>query len=144
MSQYDRATYDEENRKVLTLGVAHGNQTSANSSTIVLDRRTFMAAVTVKDWNLAFKLGDTCTGTADIARWVLSVGKSLGGTGAVAVMGSAIVGTQADDSVLDETLTETDFVAGDDIVFQLGEGTVLPLGNITVAADVSYVERFVG
>jgi hypothetical protein len=124
------------------MGANHGAQTSVIAADTVLDRRTFMEAVTVKDWNLVFKSGDTCTGTDDTARWVLILGKSLAGTGAVTTIGSAVVGTQADNSVLDDAVTETNFAAGDDIVLQVSAGTILPAGAINVTSDVSYVDRF--
>jgi hypothetical protein len=62
----------------------------------------------------------------------------------VTPIGSAQVGTagQANGSVLDAALTETNFDAGDDIVLAYEVGTALPAGVLRVDADVDYVERY--
>jgi hypothetical protein len=146
MSSYDRASYDAENRKVLSMdGAGAGVQTSVQAAASTLDRRTFQSAVTVKDFNLSFRIGETCTGTQDSARWRFGIGKSLAGTGAVVLIGSAVVGTTADVSVVDASVsgTNVNFAAGDDIVLQILAGTVLPADSLTLSrADVSYVNRF--
>jgi hypothetical protein len=123
-------------------------QTSVIASDTIVARHTWMHAVTVKDWNLVIKSGDVLTGTADSESWIVSLGKSAAGTGAVAVMGSSKMsavlqgGTYAANTVVDCTLTETDFAAGDDIVLQYEAGTALPAGTLQVDADVMYVEKF--
>ena len=121
------------------------NQTSVIGSRVEADRRTFMEAVTVKDWNVQCRVGDTTTGTsADHNAWNVAICKSVAGTGTVTPIGCAQVGTagQANGSVLDAVLTETNFDAGDDIVLSYEVGTALPAGVLRVDADVAYVERY--
>ena len=83
---------------------------SANAARSVLQRKTFMKNVTVKDFNIEVITGATCTGTSQVLTQIyqLGIGKSLGGTGDVSILGTALVGTagQADGSVLDGALTE--------------------------------------
>jgi proteasome assembly chaperone (PAC2) family protein len=119
-------------------------QTSVRAARVIADKRRFMSSVTIKDWNLLFVAGDTTTGVITAAGYIIGLGKSLGGTGAISLFGTAYCGTQADSSVLDAAVTETDFVAGDDLVLTYEAGTALPLGDIQIEADVSYVEHFVG
>lgn len=123
-------------------------QTSVIAADTIVARHTFMEAVTVKDWNLVVKTGDVLTGTADSESWQIGIGKSLAGTGAVSVVGSAKLsalangGTYSDNTVVDDAVTETNFAAGDDIVLQYFAGTALPAGALLVDADIHYVERF--
>ena len=128
--------------------IADGAIGSAAASRVELHRKTFLKAVTVKDWNLEVLTGATCTGTSQVVGQVyqLAIGKSLAGTGSLSMLGTALVGTagQADDSVLDATLTETNFAAGDDIIFTAEIGTALGDNSLVARANVSYVERYVG
>lgn len=109
-------------------------------SAVDLVRYTFMFPVKVTDWNLRWLTGGTDFGADSL----LYLGKSAAGTGAVSVIGTAILGTtatQADGTVLDCSVdAETSFSSGDDIVLQ-GYGTV-GLASI-VAPVVQYVETFV-
>jgi len=103
-------------------------------------RHTFMKPVSTLDWNLSILTGGTNLG-ADVFFYV---GKSLGGTGTVSVIGTADplqgTGTYSDASVLDASLTATSFVAGDDLVFQ-AIGTI---GHAMVVQPmVEYTEAFV-
>jgi len=81
-------------------------------------RHTFMYPATVLDTNLSILAGGTDLG-ADVFFYL---GKSAAGTGAVTVIGTYDplqgTGTYSDGSVLDASVTETSFSAGDDIVFQ--------------------------
>ena len=81
-------------------------------------RNTFMFPAKVIDANLSILTGGTDLG-ADVFFYL---GKSAAGTGAVTVIGTFDplqgTGTHADASVLDATVTETSFSAGDDLVFQ--------------------------
>jgi len=123
-------------------------QTSVIAAATVVARHTFMDAVTVKDFNLVIKSGDVLTGTADAASWRIALGKSLGGTGTVAVFGSAKLsalaqgGTYATGTVVDCSCTETNFVAGDDLVLEYLAGTALPAGTFQADADVKYVLHY--
>jgi hypothetical protein len=120
---------------------------SARAAAVVLARKTFMENVTVKDFNLEVVVGATCTGTGGVATevYTLIIGKSAAGTGAVSAIGTATVGTggAADDSVVDGTVTETNFSSGDDIVFQASIGTSLGDNSLVARANISYVERYV-
>lgn len=121
------------------------NQTSVIAAQVVADRRTVMEAITVKDFNVHFVQGDTTTGTsANHNGWKIGIGKSAAGTGAVSLFGTAWCGTagQANGSVLDGSVTETNFSAGDDIVLTYEAGTALPAGVLRVEADVQYVEHY--
>ena len=121
---------------------------SAHSARTELNRRTMMANITVKDFNLEVLTGATCTGTGGVPgeTWVLTVGKSLAGTGAFAAFGTASVGTagQADDTVLNGSVTETNLNSGDDLVFAAEIGTALGSNALLARANISYVERYVG
>lgn len=121
---------------------------SANVARVELQRKTFMKNVTVKDFNIEVITGATCTGTSQVLTQIyqLGIGKALGGTGDVSILGTALVGTAgaADGSVLDGVLAETNFVAGDDIVFSVEIGTALGDNSLIARANVSYVERYVG
>jgi len=119
-------------------------QTSVRAAQVIADKRRFMSSVTVKDFNLLFVTGGTTTGVITTAGYIIGIGKSLGGTGAISLIGTAYCGTQADNSMLNAAVTETNFVAGDDVVLTYEAGTALPAGEILIEADVSYVEHFVG
>ena len=95
---------------------------------------TFMAPAKVQDWNCRVTTAGNGT-KRDVV-----IGKSLAGTGSVAVMGTITVGTATVDTVTDGTLTETSFATGDDLVIQLG-GTGATVA--VVAPVVQYVETFV-
>lgn len=124
--------------------VNQGVQTSVIASDTEVGRHTFMGAVRVLDWNVNILNGGTQTGTAASARTIVSVQKSVGGTGANSSLGTVFVGgTHADNTVVDGSLTATDFDEGDDLIFQYNAGTGLAAQNFTVDAYVSYVERFV-
>ena len=123
--------------------VADGAIGSANAARAELNRRTLLKNITVKDWNLEVLVGATCTGTGGVTTEIyqLAVGKSAAGTGAIATIGTAQVGTggAANDSVIDATCTETNFDAGDDIIFSAEVGTALgdnSLQEFFVAWDV--------
>ena len=126
---------------------ADGAIGSANATRTELNRRTVLKNITVKDWNLEVLVGATCTGTGGVTTEIyqLAIGKSAAGTGTVATIGTAQVGTAgaANGSVIDATCTETNFDAGDDIIFSAEVGTALGDNSLQARANVSYVERFV-
>lgn len=94
---------------------------------------TFMHPVRVTDWQLLITTAGNGT-----SRDVI-LGKSLAGTGAVTTVGTATIGTNAVDTVVDCSLTETAFAAGDDLVIQLvGTGATVAV----VCPVVQYVEQF--
>jgi len=138
---YDDPRYGVVQRMTLRGKAA---QTSVIGARVEADRRTLMTGITVKDFNVFFVDGATTTGAAATTAFKVGLAKSLGGTGAVTLFGTAVVGTQANGSVLDGAVTETSFVAGDDIVLSYEAGTALPAGALQIEADVSYVEQFTG
>jgi hypothetical protein len=102
-------------------------------------RVTFMHPAKVTDWQLSILTGGTNLG-ADVFFYL---GKSVGGTGAVSVFGTADplqgTGTHADASVLDASVTTTSFSTGDDLVFQ-AVGTI---GHAMIVNPiVEYLEAF--
>jgi hypothetical protein len=119
---------------------SNGSIDGTYQSAVDLVRHTFMFPATVVDWNMAIGLvGGTDLG-ADV---YLYLGKSLGGTGAVTAIGTwdtlQGTGTHAGPSVVDQTVTETSFTAGDDVVLQ-AIGTI---GHaMTVCAHVEFLEKF--
>lgn len=142
MSFYDDPRYGVKQRMTL---FGRANQTSVIAARTEADRRTMLEAVTIKDWNVKFVVGDTTTGTsANHNGWKITLGKSAAGTGAFAAMGTAWCGTagQATGSILDAALTETNLAAGDDLVLAYEAGTALPAGVLRVESDVQYVERY--
>jgi hypothetical protein len=115
---------------------------SANAARTVVGRHTFMTAVTVQDWNLRVRTGATCTGTAAVPtteKYVLCLGRIL-----TLISGSAVIGTAgaADNSVIDDSLTATNFDAGDDICLFAEIGTALGDNSLIAEASVDYVERY--
>ncbi len=125
------------------LGSGRAANTSVIGSRVEIDRKTMLSPVTIKDFNVQIIGGATSTGTDNSERFNVAIGKSLGGTGAIVPMGSAVIGTAADGEVVDASLTETDLVAGDDLVLSYEIGTSLPAGILKVEGDFSFVERFV-
>ena len=146
-----------DTRQNILLGAGYGAIGSANAARTYLDRHTFMTAVTVKDWNLKVLTGATCTGlpsNLNTELYVLCLGKAPAGTGLEDIGGSAwVAGTAASDapaasavaaadvSVVDAAITETDFDAGDDIIFFAEIGTALGDNSLIAHASVDYVER---
>ena len=95
---------------------------------------TFMNPVSVTDWNVR-----VTTVGAGTSREVI-LGKSLGGTGTIAAIGTITVGTASVDTATDGTCTTTSFVTGDDLTISLnGTGATAAV----VAPVVQYVETFV-
>ena len=149
---------DPQYRNNIMMGVGHGAIGSANAARTVLDRHTFMEAVTLKDWNLKVKTGATCTGlpsNLNTELYVLCLGKSPAGTGLEDIGGSAwVAGTAASDapaasavkaadlSVVDAAVDETQFDAGDDLVFFAEIGTALGDNSLVANACIDYVSRF--
>lgn len=117
-------------------------QTSVRAAQVVADRRTMLHAVTVKDFNVHFVDGATTTGTALATKFKMCVAKSAAGTGAVTAFGTAYCGTQANGTVQDGAITETNLDAGDDLLLTYEAGTALPAGTVQAEADVQYVERY--
>lgn len=127
----------------MTIPDAGANQTSVIAADKVIQRHTFMNAVTVKDWNCVAVVGATQTGTAASARNYVEIAKSVAGTGTVTPIGSAFIGgTVANNTVIDSTLTETNFDSGDDLVLQYAAATGLAAGVFRAGAQVTFVERF--
>lgn len=140
-------TYDDPrwgSVKTIHAGTGRAANTSVIPTRVEIDRKTMFGNVTIKDWNIQVIDGDTSTGTQNSGRWNIAISKSLAGAGAVTPFGSAVIGTAADGSVADATLTETNFSAGDDLVVSYEVGTALPAATLKVEADVSLVERYVG
>jgi len=117
-------------------------QTSVRAARVEADRRTMLRAVTIKDWNVFFVDGATTTGTALATKFKMCIAKSVAGTGTVTPFGTAYCGTQANGTVQDGSVTETDLDAGDDLLLTYEAGTALPAGAVQCEADVSYVERY--
>jgi len=109
------------------------NGTSA--SAVELGRLTVMGNVTLTDWNLRVKTGGTA------AQASILIGYSLAGTGAFTAIGTAALGTNADSTIIDAALTETNLSAGDDIVYQKTAATSAAAHNVQPV--VHYRERFV-
>jgi len=112
-----------------------GALNGTNAAVTELGRYTFMTNSRVLDWNIRAKVG----GTAAI--YSILLGKSLAGTGAFSAIGTIALGTNADNTVLDGAVTETQFSAGDDIVFQKSAGTSAAVYNVQPV--VLYREDFV-
>jgi len=100
----------------------------------VIERHTFMFPATIQDWNVIVKTGGTA-GACPV-----TIGKSVAGTGTVSELGTISLATNADLSVVDGTLTETSFDAGDDLVFSRGVATTA--GPFVCSAEVYYKEAF--
>lgn len=100
----------------------------------VIERHTFMFPAVISDWNVIVKTGGTA------ADCPVTIGKSVAGTGAVSELGTITLATNANLTVVDGTLTETSFDAGDDLVFSRGVATTA--GPFVVSAEVYFKEAF--
>ena len=121
---------------------ADGALTSVRAADVELARWTAMSAVRILDFNLHVIDGATSTGAAATTAFAFTINKSLGGTGALSALGTAQIGTAANNSVVDASVTETALTAGDDLVFNLESGTALPASSVKVRAVVQYREQF--
>lgn len=84
-----------------------------NAAATDIARYTFMSPVTVTDANVGVVVSGTVVDS------VLYIGKSAAGTGTVSAIGTiTLTGTQTAPSVVDASVTSTDFSTGDDIVVQ--------------------------
>ena len=140
--QYDNAAYATPQQ--LRMGTGLAANTSVIGTRVEIDRMRMLGNVTIRDWNIRLLEGSTSTGTHNPGRWNVALSKSLGGTGAVTPMGSAVIGTAADGDIVDASLTPTNLVAGDELVLSYEVGTALPADTLKVeGADVEYVQHFV-
>jgi len=135
---YDDSRYGAEQvlsmRSIATLG------TTVIASQTTIARHTFMKAVTVTDCNLRVLAGDTQTSGFT----TFSISKSVAGTGSLTAVGTVALSTNADNSVVDGSVTVTNFNVGDDIVFCADAGTALPAGSgMRADMDVLYKLRYV-
>lgn len=106
-----------------------------NAAVGELGRYTLMEDSRLLDWNVRVKVGGTA------AQQSILIGYSLGGTGAFTALGTAALGTNADSTVIDGSLTETDLAAGDDVVYQRSAGTSAAVHNVQPVVQLR--ERFV-
>lgn len=94
---------------------------------------TFTIPVQVVDWNIVAAVGGTA------ATHVVTLCKSLAGTGAATAFGTQALGTHANLTVVDAACTATNFTAGDDLVLQVaGTGGAV----YDILALVEYIEVF--
>ncbi len=136
MSQGGRSYSDPSygSIKELPIGeVGALNGTTTAASTVAV--HTFMAPTRVTDVN-----GRVIAGGTDAAVISLIIGKSAAGTGAVSAIGTMALSTHAVDTVIDGSLTATNFSAGDDIVIQRSNGTSTSV--LDVAPVIKYIETF--
>lgn len=142
---YDSARYGARHLVVMA-NAADAALGSAAAAQTEFNRKTMMTNVTIKDWNLEVLTGATCTGTGGVTTevWTLKLGKAAAGTGTISNVGTITVGTAgaANGSVVDGTVTETDFSAGDDLVWYTDAGTALGDNSLIARANVLYVERY--
>lgn len=114
---------------------ATGALNGTRAAAVELSRMTFMHNATVTDANAYLSAGGT---QANIS---ILVGKSLGGTGATSAIGTVALGTNASKSVVDGSVTSTDFANGDDLVIQVALGTATTVPN--AIPYVNFKEHFV-
>lgn len=110
------------------------NGTAAAAATVCL--HTFMEPNQVTDWN-----GRVIVGGTDAAVISLILGKSLGGTGTFAAIGTMALSTHASDTVIDATLAATSFASGDDLVVQRSLGT--STSSLAIEPMIQYQNVFV-
>ena len=129
--------------QTIVLRPADVSLTTAASGTTVA-AHTFMYPAKVLDCNLTF-LAAVAEDLGTSTVWTLA--KSLGGTGTAAAFGTIDVSadlatsTYALGATIDGSCTETSFVAGDDVLFQI-EGTVGSLVSF-VQVNIEAQEVFV-
>lgn len=107
---------------------------AGTSAATELRRYTVMEATTILDWNLRVSTGGTSAGRQ------LLIGYSVGGTGTTVNIGTQALGTHADNTVIDSSLTQTSISEGDDIVISV-LGTAA--GAYVVEPVIKIQERFV-
>ncbi len=131
--------------KYIQLGTGVDVPGSAHSAVLEQGRMRWDSNVTVKDFSVSIPVGATCTGATTNAQNVsFYLGKILGGTGALAYVGTASFHTLADSRTVAGVCAETNFVAGDEMVFGCMIGTHLGDNSASCAlCTVRYVERFV-
>lgn len=139
MGKYSDSRYGAH--QTVRLGPSESLATESNASATTILRHTFMYPCKVVDANVDLISGGTDL-TASTA-WTL--GSSLAGTGSATAFGTAdllgATATHADGAVIDMTVTETTFSAGDDVVFQ-HEGTTAAQA-LKTAVNLEVVEVFV-
>ena len=111
-----------------------GALNGTRASDTELTRFTFMHPATVTDWNVYMVAGGTQ------ATLSLAVGKSAAGTGAITQIGTQNLGTQATATVIDSSLTATEFSTGDDLTLEVLAGTATTVPNARVY--LQYREAF--
>ena len=148
--------YDDKSfgamRQINMAGIADVAVGSARSAAVVVNRKTMMANVTIKDFNIEVLAGATCTGTGSMPTevYTFTLNKSKAGTGALEALGTGTIGTgaqgAANGSILDCAVTSgtaAQLAIGDDLIFQANIGTSLGDASVQVRANVAYVERYV-
>lgn len=119
--------------RLLVLGDATGSAVAGTGTAVELYRIPMTTAITVTDGAAACITGGTA------ASAVLTVGKSLAGTGAVSAITTSTWGTNADGTLQALTVTSTDLAAGDALVVQMAGTT----GNTsTVQLVLEYFQDF--
>ena len=134
MSNGGRNYSDPSYGSIKTIQTDESASLAGTGAITVVQSHTFMYPVTVTDWNVVVKTGGTA------GNCPVTIGKSAAGTGTVSYLGTVTLGTNANLSVVDGSLTETSFSAGDDLVFSRGVATTA--GPFVVSADVQYRETF--
>lgn len=137
MTQRKRSYSDDAFATNQTLMFTSGgalNGTATAAATIL--SHTCLYNCKVSDWNGRVKAGGTDAGVIS-----LIIGKSAAGTGAFSAIGTMALGTHAINTVIDATMTETDFDAGDDIVIQRSAGTSTSV--LAIAPTVAIIEKFI-
>jgi hypothetical protein len=71
---------------------------------------------------------------------VVTIGKSLAGTGAISVIGSAIFNTTANNAAAAITVTSTDFASGDHLTVEVLAGTSASTARVDLALE--WIEDF--
>ena len=134
MSKAGRSYSDQSYGSEKAITTAESASLAGTGGVTVIQRHTFMYPVTITDWNVVVKTGGTSTDCP------VTIGKSVAGTGTVAELGTITLGTNANLTVVDGTLTSTSFSSGDDLVFSRAVTT--SAGPFVVSAQVKYRETF--
>lgn len=143
MAKYDDSRYAVKH--TMNLPDVGATQTSVIAANTVIRRVTMQHAVTITGFNAVFKIGGTQTATAAAAKNFVAIAKSLAGTGALSQIGQIAIGTQANDTVKDGTVsTPVSLAAGDDLVAYYPAGTGLAAGIFQAGVQVQYLETFTG
>lgn len=128
---YDESRYQNK-RTILVDGITVAGTDAAAVPKI---RMRCPKAITITGATYGVPVGGTHANNR-----VVTIGKSLAGTGTISVIGSAIFNTTANNAAAAITVTSTDFAAGDHLTVEVLAGTSASTARVDLALE--WIEDF--